>query len=207
MKRGRRGCDRMVVGFSNTSAISAYLAITTNIVSSNPAHGEMYLIQHYIFFGYLRQRVCDFSEYSGFSINKTDSHNITEILLWVALNTISQAKPSLWKLQSIKQIDYTILWLTSQTGWSLGNIHFSNNNGYLPFYVNLIYHRQDLCRTWLWATRWLSNKKQALLTLPSTWVRPCFFVGSLMVIFVLCFVTDVACVSGFTILDCHFSSL
>ena len=68
-----------------------------------------------------------------------------------------------------------ILWLTSQTGWSLGNIHFSNNNGSLPFYVNLIYHRQDLCRTWLWATPWLSNKKQALLTLPSTWVRPRFF--------------------------------
>jgi hypothetical protein len=100
-----------------------------------------------------------------------------------------------------------IIWLTSQTGWSLGNIHFSNNNGSLPFYVNLIYHRQDLCRTWLWATTWVSNKKQALLTLPSTWVRPRFFVGSLMVIFVLCFVTDVACVSGFSILDCHFGSL
>jgi hypothetical protein len=81
MKRGRRGCDRMVVGFSDTSAISAYLGITTNIVSSNPAHGEMYLIQQYIFFGYLRQRVCDFSETPVSSINKTDSHNITEILL------------------------------------------------------------------------------------------------------------------------------
>ena len=57
---GRRGCDRMVVGFSNTSAISAYLTITTNVVSSNPAHGEMYSIQHYIFFSYLRQRVVGF---------------------------------------------------------------------------------------------------------------------------------------------------
>ena len=36
---------------------------------------------------------------------------------------------------------------------------------------------------------------------------PVFFVGSLMVIFVLCFVVNVACVSGFSILDCHFGSL
>ena len=33
----------MVVGFTTTYAI-----ITTKVVSSNPAHGEMYLIQHYV---------------------------------------------------------------------------------------------------------------------------------------------------------------
>ena len=39
---GRRGRDRMVVGFTNTYAISA---ITTNVVSSNPAHDKVYSIQ------------------------------------------------------------------------------------------------------------------------------------------------------------------
>ena len=35
---GRRGRDHMAVGFITT--------ITTNVVSSNPAHGEVYSIQH-----------------------------------------------------------------------------------------------------------------------------------------------------------------
>ena len=39
-------CDRMVVGFTTTCVISAY--ITTKVVSSNPVHGEVYSIQHYV---------------------------------------------------------------------------------------------------------------------------------------------------------------
>ena len=41
--------------------------ITTNVVSSNPAHGEVYPVQHYVieFVNDLRQ-VCTFSVYSGF---------------------------------------------------------------------------------------------------------------------------------------------
>ena len=39
--RGCRGCDRMVVGFTTTYAISA-------VVSSNSTHGEVYSIQHYV---------------------------------------------------------------------------------------------------------------------------------------------------------------
>ena len=35
---GRRGCDRMVVGFTTTCAIGAY----------HPFNGEMYLMQHYV---------------------------------------------------------------------------------------------------------------------------------------------------------------
>ena len=62
--------------------------ITTNIVSSNPVHGEVYSIQHYV-------KVCQwfvagllFSAVS--TTNKTDRpHDITEILLKVALNTIT----------------------------------------------------------------------------------------------------------------------
>jgi len=35
---GCRGHDRMVVGFTNTYAISTFVHITTNVVSTNPAH-------------------------------------------------------------------------------------------------------------------------------------------------------------------------
>jgi len=52
--------------------------ITINIVSSNPTHGEVYWIQHYVI-----KFVGDLS--GVFSINKTDSHDINEILLKVAL--------------------------------------------------------------------------------------------------------------------------
>ena len=59
MLRGRRGRDRMLVGFTTTCAISAYHHYL--VVSSNPVHGEVYLIQHYVikFVSDLRQ-VCGF---------------------------------------------------------------------------------------------------------------------------------------------------
>ena len=41
--RGRRGRDRMLVGYLITYAISS---ITINVVSSNPA--QVYSIQHYV---------------------------------------------------------------------------------------------------------------------------------------------------------------
>jgi hypothetical protein len=44
LKRGSRGRDRMVVGFTTTCAISAY----NQVVRSNPVHGEVYSIQHYV---------------------------------------------------------------------------------------------------------------------------------------------------------------
>ena len=65
--------------------------ITTKFVSSNPIHGEVYLIQHYVI-----KFVSDLRQVGGFSpstpvffTNKTDRHIITEILLKVALNTIT----------------------------------------------------------------------------------------------------------------------
>ena len=68
--------------------------ITIKVVSSNPAHGEVYSIQHYVikFVGDLWQvssflRVLRFS-----STNKTDRHDIAKILLKVALNTINPPK-------------------------------------------------------------------------------------------------------------------
>ena len=66
--------------------------ITTNVVSSNSVHGEVYSIQHYVI-----KFVSDLKQVSGFlrvlrfpPPIKTDSHDITEILLKVELNTINQ---------------------------------------------------------------------------------------------------------------------
>ena len=52
--RGRRGCDRMVVGYTTTCTI---MPIITKVVSSKPVHGEVYSMQHYAikFVSYLRQ--------------------------------------------------------------------------------------------------------------------------------------------------------
>ena len=60
--------------------------ITTNVVSSNPDHGEVYLIQHYVikFVSDLRQ-VCGFLPVRWFTL--PIKLTITEILLKVALNT------------------------------------------------------------------------------------------------------------------------
>jgi hypothetical protein len=54
------GRDRMAVGFTTTYAISG---ITTNVVSSNPAHGEVYffLRQHYVI-----KFVSDWRQVNGF---------------------------------------------------------------------------------------------------------------------------------------------
>jgi hypothetical protein len=64
--------------------------ITTKVVSSNPAHGVAYSIQHYVI-----KFVSDLPPVCGFlqgtpvsSSNKTDCHDINEILLKVVLNTI-----------------------------------------------------------------------------------------------------------------------
>jgi len=66
--------------------------ITTNVVNSNPIHVEVYSIQYYVI-----KFVSDFAKGQWFSAgtpvsstNKTDLHNITEILLKVTLNTINQ---------------------------------------------------------------------------------------------------------------------
>jgi len=62
--------------------------ITAKVVSFNSAHGEVYSIQHYVI-----KFVSDLWQVSGFlwvsSTNKTDRHDIAEILLKVALNIIT----------------------------------------------------------------------------------------------------------------------
>ena len=64
------------------------LLIITEVVSLNPVHGEVYSIQHSVI-----KFVSDLRQVSGFlrilwfpPHKKTDGHDITEILLKVALN-------------------------------------------------------------------------------------------------------------------------
>ena len=74
---GGGSSDRIIVGFTRTYAIS-------KVVSSNPAHGEVYSIQHYVInvVSDLRQVVLQLLPQ-----NKTKRHDITEILLKAGLNT------------------------------------------------------------------------------------------------------------------------
>ena len=78
------------------SAGSVYLSqrhgfTSVNVVSSSPAHGKAFSIQHHVI------KVCQwlaagewfFPGTPVFSSNKTDNHYITEILLKVVINTIT----------------------------------------------------------------------------------------------------------------------
>jgi len=67
--------------------------ITTDDVSSNPAQARLCSIQHYVI-KFVRdfERWVVFTGYSVFSTNKTDRHDITEILLKVALNAITRSR-------------------------------------------------------------------------------------------------------------------
>jgi hypothetical protein len=85
VKHQQGRCDRMVVGFVTTCAISTY--ITTKVVSLNPTRGGIYLIQHYVI------KVCQWwfflgTPVSSTNIFKTDRLDITEILFKVVLNKI-----------------------------------------------------------------------------------------------------------------------
>jgi hypothetical protein len=59
------------------------MPITTIVLSSNPAQARVYSIHHYVI-KFWWFSLCTPVSY----INKTDCHNITEILLKMALNTI-----------------------------------------------------------------------------------------------------------------------
>ena len=85
--------------------------ITTDVVSSNPAQGEVYKIMWWSFSVTCGMSVV-FSRYS--STNKTDYHDITEILLKVALNTIklNQTKTKRWQKLWDEYKCWTVLWYT-----------------------------------------------------------------------------------------------
>ena len=75
LSRGRRGRDRIVVGFTATYAISTYYHCCCQIESRSGRGVEHFLIKF----------VRDFRQVDGVSrvasTNKTDRHDITEILL------------------------------------------------------------------------------------------------------------------------------
>ena len=87
--RGHCGRDHMVVGFTTTYAINAFHHWCCEFESRS---GWGVQVQHYIFcMWYSLSVTCDRSVvFSGSSTNKTDRHDITEILLKVVLNTIKQ---------------------------------------------------------------------------------------------------------------------
>ena len=71
----------MIIGFATTVPVQS-MSITINVVSSNPINGKMYRMQHYaINLSVTCVRSVVFFRYSGFSTNKTDHYDITEILL------------------------------------------------------------------------------------------------------------------------------
>ena len=82
--------------------------MTAVVVSSNTVHGGVYMIQHYAI-----NFVSDLRQVSGFlgtpvsSTNKTDLHDITEILLKVMLNTITP-NPSLFCIisEDLQTLEY-----------------------------------------------------------------------------------------------------
>ena len=85
----RWGCcghHRVVVGFITTYAIIAY-----HHYREFDSHScKVYSIQHYVMkFVWLATGLWFFAGTPVSSTNKTDRHNITEILLKVALNTIT----------------------------------------------------------------------------------------------------------------------
>ena len=99
-KRDRRGRDRFIVGFTTIYAISAYHHLRCEFELRS---GEVYSIQH--------DKVCQWlatcqwfsSGTPVYSTNKTDCHDITEILLKVALNTINPTFLLNWLLDKCSQ--------------------------------------------------------------------------------------------------------
>ena len=70
------------VWYLDLQLIVQSVPITTKVMSSNHAHGELYLIQHY---------EIKWQQAGGFlpKHDKTDRHDIAEIVLKVALSNIS----------------------------------------------------------------------------------------------------------------------
>ena len=93
--RSHRGCDHMIVGFTTICAINAYHHLSCDF-ESRSWRGVLYATLWY--------KICQwlatgrwFSPGTMVSTtNKTDRHDITEILLKVVFNTLNQ--PNNWKM-------------------------------------------------------------------------------------------------------------
>ena len=116
-RRGRHGCDRIVVGFTTTYAISAYHHWSCEFESRSD---EMYSIQHYVIkvWQWLAKGRWSFPGTPVSSSNKTDRHNIAEILLKVALNTTTltpKSRERMILLWNIGVVWYKLSWTLLQT--------------------------------------------------------------------------------------------
>jgi hypothetical protein len=85
--------------------------ITTTVMSSYPAHGEMNSIQHYlkkkIVSDLIRQVDGLLLVYTPISsTNKTDCHNVIGILLKVVLNTITPHIYRRWNIFDICDVEF-----------------------------------------------------------------------------------------------------
>jgi hypothetical protein len=99
--------------------------ISNNFVSSNIARGKDYAIQHNVI-----KFVSEFRQVGGFlrvltSSNKTDRHNLTEILLNVALNIIYL--PYMYACRNTNKAKYALSRLNSKSIYTItkmnDNIH------------------------------------------------------------------------------------
>ena len=117
--------------------------ITTNVVSLNPANNEVYWIQYHVI-----KFVSDLRKVGTLvpSTNKAERHDISEILLKVALNTINQ--PNL----NQKSLRYTLFsefksFVYCRAMWlnELGTVVVLPNNSYKPI-TNMVWGHIRLCR-------------------------------------------------------------
>ena len=92
--RGRRGRDCMVVGFKTTYANGAYHHWCCEFEYRSGRGVQYYVIK---FVNDLRQVVGFSPSTPVSSTNKTDYHDITEILLKVVLNTIKPTKTNIFQ--------------------------------------------------------------------------------------------------------------
>ena len=128
--------------------------IATNVVSLNPAHGEVYLIQYYVICRWLS--ACRWFSPGTLvsSTNKTDRHDITEILLKVVLTTITLTHQFLllvFHLLSVKNLDVKCL-CTSLLDIFICSINFNKGevvNWSLTFWL--------LLRDWT-KREWIESK-------------------------------------------------
>jgi hypothetical protein len=116
-RRGRHGCDLIVVGFTTTYAISAYHHWSCEFESRSD---EMYSIQHYVIkvWQWLAKGWWFSPGTPVSSSNKTDHHNIAEILLKVALNTTTltpKSRERMILLWNIGVVWYKLSWTLLQT--------------------------------------------------------------------------------------------
>jgi hypothetical protein len=101
----------------------------------------------------------------------------------------------------------------SWSGWPLRYIHISNDNGSFTFYVDL-FLSSITAKTFtgldcIWATQWVCYRRQELRTLHDHPSQPQFLVGPVLLIFLVFCVVILLCLSPCCVLshDCLFYGL